>query len=162
MKNKISSPLSEFRKYRRFSQPKQINNLPTKIHPNISQIAEIYNYLYEDYFHFILCQTKASFFEKINKQAKEVISFSNSLDFQTSSNLKLISKIKEDLAKKYDNDYKILSTEYQNYVKNSSNYNYLTHFRKHCSQTGNFALHNCSSNNQGKFIEFKIKNKNNI
>ena len=162
MKNKISSPLSEFRKYRRFSQPKQINNLPTKINPNISQIAEIYNYLYEDYFHFILCITKASFFEKINKQAKEVISFSNSLDFQTSSNLKLISKIKEDLAKKYDNDYKILSSEYQNFVKKSSNYNCLTHFRKHCAQTGKFALHNCSSKKQGKFIEIKIKNKNNI
>ena len=162
MRNKISSPLSEFRKYRRFSQPKQINNLPTKIHPNISQIAEIYNYLYEDYFHFILCQTKASFLEKINKQAKEVISFSNSLDFQTTSNLKLISKIKEDLAKKYDNDYKILSTEYQNFIKNNSNYNYLTHFRKHCPETGNFALHSCSSKKQGKFIEIKIKNKNNI
>ena len=162
MKNKISSPLSELKKYRRFSQPKQINNLPTKIHPNISQIAEIYNYLYEDYFHLILCLTKTSFFEKINKQVKEAISFSNSLDFQTSSNLKLIPKIKEDLAKKYDNDYKILSMEYQNFIKNRNNYNYLTHFRKHCAQTGNFALHNCSSKKQGKFIEVKIKNKNNI
>ena len=162
MKNKISSPLSELRKYRRFSQPKQINNLPTKINTNISQIAEIYNYLYEDYFHLILCLTKTSFFEKINKQVKEAISFSNSLDFQTSSNLKLIPKIKEDLAKKYDNDYKILSMEYQNFIKNRNNYNYLTHFRKHCAQTGNFALHNCSSKKQGKFIEVKIKNKNNI
>ena len=117
MKYKISGPLSDFIKYRRYSQPKQINNLPTKINPSISQIAEIYNYFYEDYFHFILCQTKAIFFQKINKQTKEFISFTNSLDYQTNSNLKLISKIKEDLSKNYDNDYKILSTEYQNFIK---------------------------------------------
>ena len=61
--------------------------------------------------------------------------------------------------KKYDNDYKILSTEYQYYLKNNKNYKYLSHFRKHCIKTEDYALHNCSSKKQGKFIEVKTKNK---
>ena len=160
MRNKVSSPLSDYKRFKKFSQPKQIiNNNPPKTKNNTNQISEIYNSLYEDYFPSILCLSKTAFFQKINKQAKEIISIANSQELQTSSSIKLLSKTKEDLTKKYDNDYKILSTEYQNFLKNQKNYNYLTHFRKHCSQTEKFALHNCSSKKQGKFILIKIKNK---
>jgi len=159
MNNKINTRLSDYKRFRRFSQPKLNNNLPLKVTPNINQISEIYNYLYEDIFPYILSLSKTSFFEKLNKQAKDIISVDNSIELQTSSYLQLISKIKEDITKKYDNDYKILSTEYINYLKNNRNYNYLTNFRKHCVQTDFYALHNCSSKKIGKFIEVKAKNK---
>ena len=152
MKNKIKSPLSDYKR-------KYNNNIPSKIKNNNNQISEIYNSLYEDYFPSILCLSKTLFFDKINRKAKEIISRANSQDLQTSSSIQLISKTKEDIAKKYDNEYKILSTEYQNFLKNRKNYNYLTHFRKHCSQTEKIALHKCSSKKQGKFILIKSKNK---
>ena len=159
MKKKISNPLSDYKKYRGFSQPRIIDNASSKVNININQLSEIYTYLYDDFFPSILCLSKASFFEKINKAVKEAISYNNSQEFQSPQFQRQISKIKEEITKKYDNDYKILSTEYQNYLKNGRNFNYLTHFRKHCTQTDKFALHNCSYKKQGKFIEFKIKNK---
>ena len=160
MKNKINTPLSDYKRFRRFSQPKQNITLPPKVKENINQISEIYNSLYEDIFPSILCLSKTSFFEKLNKQARDIISLDNSQELQTSSNLQLVAKIKENITKKYDNDYKLLSTEYINYLKNNRNYNYVTNFRKHCAQTDNYALHNCSSKRQGKFIEVKTKNNN--
>ena len=159
MKNKFNNSSSDNKRYRKFSQPKQNNNIPSKIKYNINQISEIYNSLYEDYFPSILCLSKTSFFEKINKRAKEIISAANQQELQTTSSIALITKIKEDLNKKYENDHKILSTEYQNFLKNRKNYNFLTHFRKHCPQTEKFALHHCPSKKQGKFIIIKTKNK---
>ena len=157
MKNKI---IYNTRKKRIFSQPKQNSNLSSKANIFINEITEIYNSIYDDLFPSILCLSKTSFFEKLNKQVKNAISSSNSQnELQTSINIRLFSKTKEDIVKKYDNDYKILFTEYQCYLKNNKNYKYLTHFRKHCVKTENYALHNCSSKKQGKFIEVKIKNK---
>ena len=157
MKNKKYTPFSDNKRFRKFSQPKINNDFPTKIKSNINQISEIYNSLYEDIFPSILSLSKTLFFEKINKNAKEINSLTKEL--QTTTDLQLIAKIKEDLIKKYDNDYKILSFEYQNFLKNRGNYNYLTNYRKHCAQTDNYALHYCSSKKQGKFIEIKTKNK---
>ena len=159
MKNKINNPLSDSKRFRIYSQPKTNNILPSKVKLNINQISEIYNCLYEEMFPSILCLSKTLFFEKINKKAKDIISLGNIQDLQTTSNLQLISKIKEDITKKYDSEYKILSSEYLNFVKNNQNYNYLTNFQKHCAQTDNYALHYCSSKKQGKFIEIKTKNK---
>ena len=161
MKNKPNYPISDYsRKFRRYSQPKQNNNLPTKINTISNQISEIYNSLYEDLFPSILCLSKTTFLEKINKQAKDSLSLVNFQEYQSTTNIKLITRIKEDIIKKYDNDYKILSTEYQNFLKNGKNYKYLTHFRKHCVQTDNIALHSCSNKKQGKFIEIKNKINN--
>ena len=166
MKNKIVSPTpqykNDYKQSRIFSQQKPNINLAIKPKLNDNELTEIYNYLYDEFFPLILCLTKASFLDKLNKKVNEIISSSNNQkELQISSNLKLISKIKEDITKKYDNDYKILSKEYQNYVKNIKKYNYLTHFRKHCAQTENFALHNCYNKKYGKFIEIKTKNKYN-
>ena len=157
MKNKIG--LSDNKRFRIYSQPKNNNNLSPKVKLNINQISEIYKSLYEEMFPSILCLSKTLFFEKINKKAKEIISLGNIQELQTTSELQLISKIKEDITKKYDNEYKILSSEWLNFLKNSENYNYLTNFQKHCAQTDNYALHYCSSRKQGKFIEIKTKNK---
>ena len=154
MKNKNYTPFSSYKRSRKNSQQEQNNDLTTKVNSNINQITEIYNSLYEDIFPSILCLSKTLFFEKINKNANTLTK-----ELQTTTDLQLISKIKDDLTKKYDNDYKILSSEYQNFLKNSRNYNYLTNYRKHCAQTDNYALHYCAPKKQGKFIEIKTKNK---
>lgn len=61
------------------------------------------------------------------------------------------------MLKKYDSDYKLLLEEFNNFLKNPKNYNYLTHFRKHCIQTDFYALHYCSPSKNGKFIEIRNK-----
>ena len=156
MKNKN---ISHTKKKRILSEPKQNNIVSSKINIDINQITEIYKTIYDDIFPSILILSKAAFFEKLYKKAKEAISSGNSQnELQSSLSIRLISKMKEDLTKKYDNDYKHLSTEYNNYVNNNNNYKYLTHFRKHCVNTDNYALHYCSSKKQGKFIEVKTKN----
>ena len=70
MKNKKNTPFSENKRFRKFSQPKQNNDMPAKVNSNINQISEIYNSLYEDIFPSILFLCKTLFFEKLNKNAK--------------------------------------------------------------------------------------------
>ena len=162
MKNKIIPLLSltkrDYKPKRILSQPKPVSIIPTKTYNN--ELTEIYNSLYEDFFPLILKLTKNSFFDKMDKKVKEIIFSGNTQkDIEISTNLQLVSKIKEDLSKKYDNQYKFLSREYQNYIKNNKKYNYLSHFRKHCAQTENIGLHYCSDKKRGKFIEIKTKNR---
>ena len=161
MRNKIV-PLSlnkkDYRQNRTISQATPISNSTSKIYSN--QISEIYDKIYQDIFPLILMLTKSSFIDKLNKKVEEIISSSNTQkELQISSNIKNISKIKDNIIKRYENDYNILSKEYQNYIKNNKQYNYLIHYRKHCAQTDIFALHHCSNRRQGKFIEIKTKNK---
>jgi hypothetical protein len=157
-----SKKITNIKKKRILSQPKQKSAISSKTNKDINQITEIYNNVYDELFPQILIFSKTAFFEKLHKKVNDAISSGNSQDeLQRILCIKLISKIKEDIAKKYDNDYKHLSTEYQNYLKNPQNYKYLTHFRRHCVKTDIFALHYCSSRKQGKFIEVKVKNKYN-
>jgi len=164
MRNKIIPLLSltkrDYRPKRILSQPKPVSTTPSKTYNN--ELIEIYNSLYEDFFPLILKLTKTSFFDKMDKKVKEIIFSGNSQkNIQISTNSQIVSKIKEDLSKKYDNEYKFLSREYQNYIKNNKKYNYLSHFRKHCAQTENIGLHYCSDKKRGKFIEIKTKNSYN-
>ena len=162
MRNKIVPSISlnkrDYRQNRTISQATPISNSTSRIYSN--QISEIYDKIYQDLFPLILRLTKSSFIDKLNKKVDEIISYSNTQrELQISSNIKNISKIKDNIIKRYENDYNILSKEYQNYIKNNKQYNYLIHYRKHCAQTDIFALHHCSNRRQGKFIEIKTKNK---
>ena len=162
MRNKIVPPLSlnkrDSRQNKTISQSIPLSNSTSRIYSN--QLSEIYDNIYQDLFPLILILTKSSFLDKLNKKVDEIISSSNTQrELQISSNIKTISNIKDNIIKRYENDYNILSKEYQNYIKNNKQYNYLTHYRKHCAQTDIFALHHCSNRKQGKFIEIKTKNK---
>ena len=122
-------------------------------------ISDIYNSLYENFFPFILKLSKKAFFEKLDKEVNEIF-LSGKLN--NTENIKLVAEMKKDFVKKYEKDYKFLSKEFQNYLKNKKNYNYLTHYRKHCFQKDIYALHYCSPLKKGKFIEItnnSLKNK---
>ena len=165
MRNKLVPPLSlnkrDYRQNKTINQSSQstpISNSTTRISSN--QLLEIYDNIYQDLFPLILRLTKSAFIDKLNKKFDKIISSSNTQkELQISSNIKAITNIKDNIIKKYDNDYNILSREYQNYIKNNKQYNYLIHYRKHCAQTDTFALHHCSNRKQGKLIEIKTKNK---
>jgi len=157
MKNKVSPSHSlskrNFKQLKIYPDPKKINN-PIQNRALINNISDICNSIYEDFFPNILKVSKMHFFERYNKEADEIFL---SGKYKSSQNVKLILDSKENIKKRYDNDFKYLSDEYQNFLKNSKNYKYLTHFRKHCSDTDYYALHYCSASKIGKFIEIKNK-----
>ena len=116
------------------------------------KISEIYDTLYKDNFPFILCYSRFKFLDKIKREADAII-IETSLN--TSNNFPQILEAKENLMKKYETDFKYLSYEYNNFLKNKKNYKYFSHFRKHCGKTEKYAYHYCDSNKKSKFIEIK-------
>ena len=158
MKNKISPPSHSLSKrnckqIKIYSDPKRSNNFSTN-KSFIKNLTEICNNIYEDNFPNILKITKTNFFESFNKEVDEIFLQGK---YKNSENIKKVIEAKENMMKKYDNDFKFLSEEYQNFLKNRKNYKYLTHYRKHCGDTDYYALHYCSSKKKGKFIEIRNK-----
>ena len=123
-----------------------------------NNILEIFNSIYEDCFPQILKISKIHFFKKFNKEIDDIFTFGK---YKNSYNIKLVLESKEIIIKKYDNDFKFLNEEFDNFLKNPKNYKYISHFRKHCIHTDHYAIHYCSSNKRGKFIEIKNKLNNN-
>ena len=160
MNNKISPPHSlskrNFKQIRINQVPKRNSNTSLK-KPFINNIQEICNSIYEDFFPYILKLSKIQFFEKYNKEADEIFLFGKYKNFD---NVRLILESKDNIIKRYENDFEYLSEEYQNFLKNPNNYTFLKHFRKHCIDTDYYALHYCSANKMGKFIEIKNLSNN--
>ena len=140
-----------FKQIKLYSDPKKNYMSTTKIKSSINNISEICNSIYEDFFPYILKISKIQFFEKFNKEIDDIFLCGK----YKSENIKFVLECKDKIIKKYDNDFKYLNEEYENFLKNKKNYKYLTHFRKHCIDTDYYALHYCSSNKKGKFIEIK-------
>ena len=141
-----------------YPDPKK-NFMPSQRNkPFNNNIQEICNSIYEDFFPCILQISKTHFFERFNKEVDEIFITGK---YKNSENIKFLSEAKENIIKKYDNDFKYLNEEYSNFLKNRQKYKYLTHFRKHCIDTDYYAIHFCSSNKQGKFIEIRNKSLNN-
>ena len=124
---------------------------PKRKFPSI-KISEIYNSLYKDNFPLILYQTRNKFLDKIIKEGDEIISKAN----LNNQNLRSeILESKENIRQKYENDFLFLSIEYNKFLKNKKNYNYFSHFRKHCGKTDKYGYHFCDINKKSKFIEIK-------
>ena len=125
----------------------------------INKITDIYNYYYSYYFPSILNISKICFFEKLEKSIDEAISLitKNNINY-TSINQTLI-KLKDNIENKYDKDYQILSTSYQNYLNNQKKFEHIKLFRKHCARTGSIAIHPCSNRTQGNFIFIQSNDK---
>ena len=154
MKNKISPPSHSLSKrnckqIKIYSDPKRSNNFSTN-KSFIKNLTEICNNIYEDNFPNILKITKTNFFESFNKEVDEIFLQGK---YKNSENIKKVIEAKENMMKKYDNDFKFLSEEYQNFLKNRKNYKYLTHYRKHCGDTDYYALHYCSSKKKGNLLK---------
>ena len=115
-------------------------------------ISEIYNSLYKDNFPLILCHTRNKFLDKIMKEGEEIILKANLNNQEMKSQ---ILEARENIRQKYENDFLFLSLEYNKFLKNKKNYNYFSHFRKHCGKTEKYGYHYCDTNKKSKFIEIK-------
>ena len=165
MKNRITASRS-FNKTNNYNQYKISKETKQSINVNINlnikeitnKISEIFNYYYSYYFPSILNFSKIYFFEKINRSSNEAISCITQNALNSSSINQILVKIKENIESKYNKDYQIITTSYQNYLKNPKKYEYISLFRKHCTKTGAIAIHSCNNRTKGKFILFPGKN----
>ena len=160
MKKKIYASFSFNKRYSMKNKITSSKNSNINLSPNnkdiFSSISKIYYYYYTYNFSSILKVSKISFLEKIDKLSKEAIS--SIIKNNSSYNNQYSDNIKENLEKKYDEEYQILSTSYNNFINETEKFEYITHFRKHCPNTESIALHSCSNKTQGKFILIQSKN----
>ena len=141
LKKEIKSPLNQI-KNKNISLSKKSYSI---------NISEIYTSLYKDAFPQILIQSRSNFLDRINKEAKEIILKS---DIKFPNNNEQILDYRKKLIKRYEADYKLLSLEFKNYLKNKKN-SYFSHFRKHCEKTEKYGYHYCNINKISRFIEIK-------
>ena len=141
LKKEIKTPLNHI-KYKNLSLSKKSYSI---------NISEIYTTLYKDAFPQILRQSRSNFLDRINKEAKEIILKS---DIKFPNNNEQILDYRKKLIKRYEADYKLLSLEFKNYLKNKKN-SYFSHFRKHCEKTEKYGYHYCNINKISRFIEIK-------
>lgn len=136
----------------------QIDNFDNENEAIKKKLKEIYNFIYEDNFFYLLIISKIAFLNRIDSKAKEITEVILNPN-QKKNNANIINKIKIDINSRYMEDYSILYTAYKNIRNKSGHYNYLSKFRKHCEKTGEYAYHSCLKGNYEKFYEIKATNK---
>ena len=137
------------------------------------EINNIFNIIIKDSFKNILNIPKIDFLSNLLNDVKAnlISQYSNKiLENETFEDLLL--SISDNYEKKYDKYFENLSSQWKKYIyqkdyirKNEEKLNifYFKNFTKHCSKTGEYALHRC--NKKGKLSKFiivyKYKNGNN-
>ena len=139
------------------SKEKQNTNIILNPKEIINKLSQLYIYFYSYYFPSILNFSKINFLDKINKNIEEAIFQNNGIDLNSPNIKQYLIKIKDNTENKYNKDYQSISTSYQEYINKTKKYEYIIHFRKHCSKTDSIALHPCSNRTQGKFILMQTK-----
>ena len=136
-----------------------------------NEIDNIFNIILKDSFKNILNIPKIDFLSNLLNDVKTnlISQYSNKiLENETLENLLL--SISDNYEKKYDKYFENLSSQWKKYIyqkdyirKNEEKLDifYFKNFTKHCSKTGEYALHRC--NKKGKLSKFIIvyKKKNN-
>ena len=145
---------------RHFNKKLYTETTKNEYDPTKKRIEEIYNSIYEDNFFFILTISKTSFLNRIDSKAKEITDMIFINQNNNNNIIDNITKIKLDISQKYTEDYSILYQVYKNLKNKIGYYSYLSNFRKHCEETGEFAHHSCINNQLEKLYE--IRDNNNV
>ena len=128
------------------------------------KIRNMYQAELDEVFQEILIISKEDFISFITNGVKNLLSDMYSEQIFNDETLEEIQeKCEDDINKEYNSHFEKLIQSWKNYERenkrnNITQKNYVTHFRKHCSKTDNFAYHNCN-NSQSKFY---IIEENNI
>ena len=128
------------------------------------KIRNMYQAELDEVFQEILIISKEDFISFITNGVKNLLSDMYSEQIFNDETLKEIKEnCENDINKEYNSHFEKLIQSWKNYERenkrnNITQKNYLTHFRKHCSKTDNFAYHNCQ-HSQNKFY---IVEENNI
>ena len=151
MKNNNSETFEEINESKEINQK---NNSEEENKFIQNEILMLSNSMYEEHFYNILIKSKLSFLNSIYSTMKEIIFLSYS-----SYNIEnIITKIKLLIENRYNKDYKILSKSCKDIKNKKSEYEYLTNFIKHCSNTDSIAYHDCVKNKLNKYYIIKENN----
>ena len=118
-----------------------------------NKIYDIFNCIYEDLFPKIIShKSKDLFIKEINEKSINILynNFSYN-ELQISYIKDNIEKVKEEINNKINKTHSLLEKSIDNIKE--KNLNYISHFRKHCSKTEDFAYHLCDNGKTGKFIK---------
>ena len=154
----IKTDENEIKKYELFK--KDIQNIVSFN----EKIRNIYQSELDEIFQDILIISKEDFLSFIKNGVNLLlIDMYSDLIFKNNTLIEIKEKCENDINIEYNSHFEKLKKywkiyERENKNKNISQNNYLTHFRKHCSNTEKFAYHNCQ-NSQSKFY---IIEENNI
>jgi len=150
------SPRNKFLYLSNLNSGKKNINKPITIDKNILKKAnEILEEEYIDNFYDILRKTKDIFIDKILKDVEHILK--TIYPKEQNQIIEILKKLKEIISEKYSKNYAFLNNEWKKYQKQPKSYNYLTHFRKHCINTLDNAIHTCKPQ-KSKIIEI-IQNK---
>ena len=128
------------------------------------KIRNMYQAELDEIFQDILIISKEDFISFISNGVKLLLSDMYSEDiFKDKTLIEIRKNCEKEINKEYNLHYEKLNKAYKLFEKdnkknNIKSNNFLSHFRKHCSKTDNFAYHNCN-NSQSKFY---IIEENNI
>ena len=106
----------------------------------------------------ILNLTKKEFFENISSRLKNILSelYSNEMIENEKKLFSLLNTYEKQYELKYNNyllELNIFIQKHKQDQVNGIKEKYITNFRKHCSKTDNYAIHNCNQKNQqGYFL----------
>ena len=143
--SKVENPLIKNTKII-FSR-KNANNLDSNI---IKKINELTLIEFSEKFNEMLITSKDIFINKIIKEIEYILKKSFP---KLKNNYKdLIEIANQNLEENYNQNYLILNNEWKKYKKQPKTFNYLTHYRKHCIKTEEYAYHSCN-NKKSKLIE---------
>ena len=150
------SPRNKFLYLSNLNSGKKNINKPITIDKNIlKKENEILEEEYIDNFYDILRKTKDIFIDKILKDVEHILK--TIYPKEQNQIIEILKKLKEIISEKYSKNYAFLNNEWKKYQKQPKSYNYLTHFRKHCINTLDNAIHTCKPQ-KSKIIEI-IQNK---
>ena len=138
------------------------------------EINALFKISLKNSFKDILNTPKIDFLNKLTKDVNIILTehYSNKI-YENNKLEKLLLSCSENYEKKYDNYFEDLSSQWKKYLHQKSHIRkdhskeeknldsfYCKNFRKHCSQTGEYALHFCKKNKKlSKFIIVYRKEK---
>jgi len=157
-------------KYKSFLNKIENENKFTK------ELNNLFNIMFNDCFKNILNMPKIDFLSKLSKDVTSILIEHYTTKILENENLEnFFISVSDKYEKKYDEYYADLSFQWKKYLYQKSRLRksdneekklenfYFKNFVKHCSKTGEFALHNCKKKNKlSKFISvLKIEKDNN-
>ena len=121
------------------------------------RVNEIILQEFTENFSDIIIKSKDIFLNNIKNEVEHIL---ESLYPLSKNELKeIIEMSKQNIEEIYNKNYLLLQNEWKKYQNEPNKYNFLTHYRKHCINTDNFAYHSC--NKKSKLIEI-TNNKNEV
>ena len=150
-----SNDENEKRKYHEFK--KDIKNEKYFL----EKIKNLYDPEFEEMFQDILISSKEDFLDNISNNVNSILTDMYSEEALKDENLEnILTEFDKKVEKDYNLHYEILNKCYKNFERENrrgklNENNYLSNFRKHCSETDDIPYHNCQNNTLSKFYQIE-------